>query len=113
MTKAGIIKAIKTGKLSATKDQRGQWVIEPVELFRVYAPVDSSTQQPESTGSRQDTPEDTASLQAENKLLREWVDDLRARLDSEAEERRRLSLLLTDSQSARRSWWARLWGRSE
>jgi len=39
------------------------------------------------------------------------IDDLRRRLDAEAEERRRLTALLTDNRAAvsRRSWWP--WGR--
>lgn len=40
MTKAGIIKAIGKGKISGTKDEQGQWRIDPAELTRVYKPVD-------------------------------------------------------------------------
>jgi hypothetical protein len=111
LTKQAILKAVKTGKLSATKDARGQWIIEPVELFRVYQPV-------EDTHPATDTHPDTVGLQVENRLLRERladkdsvIEDLRSRLDSESEERRRLARLLTDSKP-RRSWWARLWGGS-
>lgn len=39
MSKAGIMKAIHTGKLSASKNLNGVWEIEPVELFRVYKPL--------------------------------------------------------------------------
>jgi multiple sugar transport system ATP-binding protein len=46
---------------------------------------------------------ETASLQREGELLRDVVDDLRRRLDQEAEERRRLTLMLTDQ----RPWWRR------
>lgn len=122
LTKAGIIKAIKTGKVSAQKDQNGEWKIEPVELFRVYAPVGSSIQQPETTSLRQDmaeNTEDTASLHVEIRLLRErladkddQIDDLRQRLDAEAEERRRLSMLLTDTTVSKKpkSIWQRFLG---
>jgi len=27
------------GRLSASKDEKGQWFIDPAELFRVYPPV--------------------------------------------------------------------------
>lgn len=34
--KATILKAIKTGRLSASKTVKGEWEIDPAELFRVY-----------------------------------------------------------------------------
>jgi hypothetical protein len=36
--KSTILDAIKGGRLSATRDDRNQWQIDPVELFRVYPP---------------------------------------------------------------------------
>ena len=39
LTKPAIFKAIKSGKISASKDERGQWMIDPAELFRVYDPA--------------------------------------------------------------------------
>jgi hypothetical protein len=128
MSKQGIIKAIHMGKISAEKDVHGEWQIEPVELFRVYPPVDTIIHQPESTSLRQHTEVDTPSLQREVELLREMlldkddvIADLRTRLDAEADERRRLSMMLTEKHNAappepvieqpvqRRSWWAKLW----
>jgi hypothetical protein len=141
MSKGGIIKAIRTGKISAAKDIRGEWSIEPVELFRVYPPVNGTQGvpdipvSPEDTESaRQDTPEITPSMQREVELLREMIQrqdevisNLWERLEAEAEERRKLTLILTDSRSATLSpegsqqppapvqnpkpWWVRLLGR--
>ena len=125
MTKQGIIKAIRTGKISAEKDVHGEWQVHPVELFRVYQPVHTNGHQPETTSLRQDTADDTSSLQREIELLREMlidkddvITDLRTRLDTEADERRRLSMILTDMrpttppapQEKTRSWWSRLLG---
>lgn len=42
-TKPAVLKAIQKGKISAAKDENGQWQIEPVELFRVYKPVNEET----------------------------------------------------------------------
>jgi hypothetical protein len=39
MTKAGIIRAIHTGKLSAIRNEHGNFEIDPAELFRVYEAV--------------------------------------------------------------------------
>jgi hypothetical protein len=43
MTRQGIIKSIKTGKISASKNENGEWQIEPSELFRVYNSVHTNT----------------------------------------------------------------------
>jgi hypothetical protein len=39
MNKSSILRAIKSGRISATRDELGQWRIEPGELFRVYPAV--------------------------------------------------------------------------
>jgi hypothetical protein len=121
LTKNAIFKAIKIGKLSAAKDVHGEWRIEPVELFRVYPPVNDSAR----TSPQSSPQQSIAGLQRENELLRDTVNDLRRRLDAEtearnkeAEERRTLMLLLTDSRTPapasqpeqRKSFWQRLFG---
>src|SRR3546814_13820477 len=69
VTRQTLMKAIKTGRVSAEKSDNGEWRIEPVELFRVWPPVNGVQQplQPNITGS------DNPGLQAENRLLREQV----------------------------------------
>lgn len=37
--KTTILDAIKSGRLSATKDENGRYQIDPAELFRVYPPT--------------------------------------------------------------------------
>jgi Helix-turn-helix domain len=39
LSRQALMKAIKTGKVSATKSEIGQWRIEPAELHRVYPKV--------------------------------------------------------------------------
>ena len=36
MSKTSIFRSIKAGRISGTKDEFGQWCIEPCELHRVY-----------------------------------------------------------------------------
>ena len=36
--KSTVLRSIKSGRLTATKDALGQWRIEPAELHRVYPP---------------------------------------------------------------------------
>src|SRR3546814_11003778 len=63
VTRQTLMKAIKTGRVSAEKSDNGEWRIEPVELFRVWPPVHGVQQplQPNITDS------DTPGLQAENR----------------------------------------------
>jgi hypothetical protein len=37
--KSTILRAIKGGRISASRDELGQWAIEPAELFRVFPPL--------------------------------------------------------------------------
>lgn len=38
-SKPAILDAIKSGRISASRDDRNQWQIDPAELHRVYAPA--------------------------------------------------------------------------
>jgi hypothetical protein len=104
LTRSAIFKAIKKGTLSANKDEKGHFQIDPAELFRVYKPVNkklSTSEQQETTKEAQETAENQelrARLDMTNQLLRQVEserDDLRRRLDEEATERRKLTALLT------------------
>lgn len=136
-----ITKAIQSGKLSATGSKGGPYSIEPAELFRVWPRVagkggETSNVRPEETprnpsllqGEVDLLHERLRSAQALNERLVDEVSDLRARLDAEAEERRRLTALLTHQmdqpppasepvprpQPPRRlSWWRRLGGAGD
>jgi hypothetical protein len=39
LNKTTILRAIKAGKISGTKDEHGGWFVEPAELHRVYPPI--------------------------------------------------------------------------
>jgi hypothetical protein len=39
LNKLTVLRAIKAGKISGTKDEHGKWHIEAAELHRVYPPV--------------------------------------------------------------------------
>jgi hypothetical protein len=39
VNRSTILRSIKSGKVSGTKDDQGTWFVEPVELFRVFKPV--------------------------------------------------------------------------
>lgn len=110
-SKAAILKAIKTGRLSASKGGVGEWQIDPSELFRVYqsAPTEAANSAPAYTPEHSGLAAELAAMQdklttleAERQRERHQheatIDDLRRRLDAEGEERRKLTALLTDQR---------------
>lgn len=114
-----ITRAINNGKISAEKTPEGGYLIDPAELHRVFPPLSvTANDTPAMLGS--ETPLSENALQVEIRMLRERlegmsaeknavIEDLRRRLDAEAEERRRLTLILTDQSVPkpveRAPWW--------
>lgn len=90
--------------MSAVKGDKGEWRIDPAELFRVFPKENGQNTQKE----RNETPENTFQnrlLEQEVQYLREQLErereinrDVGRRLDQEAEERRKLTLMLTDQR---------------
>ena len=125
-SKPTISRAIKNGLISATRTADGTgYVIDAAELHRVFPPLPSASNETPPKADHE-TPNETGALQVEIKMLRERleevtadkdsvIEDLRKRLDAEAEERRRLTMLLTDQRTSaapavvagppKRAWW--------
>ena len=132
-SKATILRNIKDGKLSAARDDSKNYHIEPSELARVYGgeavePPHEAAHEAARGGLKKanDPPKNTS----ENSVLRakldaaqeqiekherelrhreETISDLRVRLDTEGEERRKVTAMLTDQRP--RGFWAWLRGR--
>jgi hypothetical protein len=120
-----ITRAIKSGKISAENQKNGGYLIEASELFRIFPPLThSSDVTPKMLGF--ETPIVTGVLEAklearerEIALLMSERNDLRNRLDTEAEERRKLTLMLTDMRAKatekpierHKGFWAGLLGK--
>jgi hypothetical protein len=115
--KSTISRAIKSGKLSATRKENGGYAIDPAELFRVFASASQETGPPalahdttrdgwsenqalrlqwEATALRMQLEAATLRIQDKDAEIR----DLRHRLDTEGEERRKLTLMLLASHHA-------------
>jgi len=80
LTKQSVIKAIRSGRLSAIKDASGGWSIEPVELFRVWPAVnqDRGKVTPQiDAGLPPENNEVVAALKGQIELLRSQLDDVR------------------------------------
>lgn len=131
-SKGTLSKALNSGGISAEKDDKGRWQIDPSELSRWM----SANPLPNSLEGQSKTPEEThenSALGVEVKMLKERIDamtaerdrergqlvdqieDLRARLDGAEAERVRLNALLTDQREKqgtanKRGFWLRLLG---
>ena len=42
VAKSSVLRAIKAGRISATRDDNGRWHVEPVELFKIFPPLPST-----------------------------------------------------------------------
>lgn len=103
--------------ISVTKDNDDNPVVDTAEILRVYGALQDTTPSHETDIQQLGTPKDNSALQGEIDKLREAIDslnterdreraqlteqivDLRRRLDDEAEERRKLTKLLTDQRT--------------
>jgi excisionase family DNA binding protein len=97
LNRSTLFRAIRAGKISATRDEQKQWVIDPAELHRVYpvvAPDDAanSAQQHDASGLQR-------ALEAQIAGLREIADLLRAQRDDALAQR-------ADALSQRDKWEA-------
>jgi len=112
-SKPTLSRAIKSGRISATKQPDGSFIIDPAELHRVYPLVVDATGNDNGNVKQSETPCNPKVLQAQLEALREerererqqlhaTIDDLRDRLNTATDARekaaddvRRLTLMLT------------------
>ena len=128
--KTTIQRAIKSGKISASKGDGGSYEIDPSELHRVFPPTvaqrdaqriqSNDTQQAKSATKSSHIDrvvelekelavarERANGLEAQKDQMADTINDLRKRLDS---SETRVTALLADNSPKRSSWWP--WHRS-
>ena len=122
--KSTISRYISTGKISAVKTKGGSYEIDAAELFRVFPRVERSNSSRNSQMERSAThknTDETRVLEAkleflqqererERRQLEQTIEDLRRRLDAESEERRTLTLMLTDQRPKKKTVLNRIFG---
>lgn len=108
--KSTILRAVKSGAISASRSHDGSYEIEPSELHRVFPP--NSAQQDQSNDT-QPIEEHHATLRfrleileaerlREREQMQATIDDLRGRLDRSEE---RTTAFLSGPRSKKVSWW--------
>ena len=86
--RSSILRAIKRGAVSGSRDAGGQWSIEPAELFRVFPtvvrtvpPDDATRQDAQGTAALAEAQLRTAGMAVEIGMLREQLTDARCDRD--------------------------------
>jgi hypothetical protein len=115
--KSTIWRGIKSGRLSATRTDTGEFQIDPAELHRVFpvkTPVERGGDVAEKQVATIETSSETPLLRAEidslramGELLRSQLDDVKADRDAWRGQAQAGTLLLTHSAPAKRRWWRR------
>lgn len=111
-SKSTLLRAVKKGQVSAHRDDSGAFWVDPAELHRVFPAVGDARHGAQMT--HQDAGEsghdaarvailerDLAHVRELLEREREATRDLARRLDQEAEERRKLTALLTHDKASR------------
>lgn len=98
--------------MSAGKNDKGHWQIDPSELFRVFpktGPTEHEKPKPTPSESLQKTTENGA-LEVEVKMLREMLEEIRADRDSWKDQAQKITALIEDQSTRKKGFWARLLG---
>jgi hypothetical protein len=125
LNKSSILKAIRVGKISGTKNEQGQWNIQPCELHRVYPAHSEDNGAGNGTGNDRHPP-DNALMEANTRasVAEQRLSDLKAMLDRAHQEcdrwrdeafawrdqAQRLALPKPVPERQLQSWWAWLRG---
>lgn len=114
VSKATLSRAIKSGKLSAKKNNKGGWDIDPAELFRVY-PRNTGNSSSNGSMNRNATPAETPpgtdalqaqidGLKAQLELMKESVADLKEQREGWQKQAEAQQRLLADHRP-KRGWF--------
>ena len=113
VNKSTVLRAIQAGKVSAIRNEHGQWVIEPAELHRVYPPAvagngkHTSVSNDPHQADLADAIQRAAIAEREAAFLRATIEDLRCDRNAWREQAQRLALPAPSSVAW--TWW---WRRS-
>jgi hypothetical protein len=89
VNKSTVLRAVKSGRISGTKDEFGTWHVEAVELHRIFPPAAAAAASPEALPRHAPPDAATDALVAE---LRAVIADLRQDRDQWREQAQRLVL---------------------
>jgi hypothetical protein len=108
LNKTSILRAIKSGRITGTRDELGQWHVEPVELHRVFPAA--AEQRCEADATQRYATGDAAEAKARAALAEQRLADLKAMLEEMRSERdawreQAQRLALPKPEPAAMTWW--------
>jgi len=110
LDKSTVRRAVRSGRISGTRDDLGVWHVEPIELHRVFPPA----ARPEggTTVVPRDAPPESAGVTTDALVaeLRAVIADLRRDRDEWREQAQRLALPAPEPAEKPMTWWR--WLRS-
>lgn len=132
VAKKTLLESLTSGRLTATKNDKGHWEIEPAELFRVF-PQGGAVQAEKTVSHPPQRTSENSALEIEVKMLREQIERmdkerereraqlgdqievLRAQAERQSADHRQALAALTDqrekaTEQPKRGLWARLVG---
>jgi hypothetical protein len=118
VNRSTILRAIKSGKISATKDEAGAWALEPVEVHRVYplvavpdAPAVAVPDRARGDAATDILVEELRAVVARMAHEHERaIGDLQRDRDEWRDQAKRLALGAPQAAEKPRTWWR--WRRS-
>jgi excisionase family DNA binding protein len=110
LNRSTVLRAIKSGRISGTRDDLGAWAVEPVELHRIFPPAEAVPKAMPQL-AQPDTELHIRLALAEEKLgdLKAQLEDMRSQRDKWQTQAERLAALPAPA-TPKQSWWA--WLRS-
>jgi predicted site-specific integrase-resolvase len=112
--RSNLLRAIKAGRISGTRDDNGSWQIDPAELVRVYGDLHSATLQPAQPDALLQLKLDHAEQRIRD-LARQLERSQRDTADWK-EQARRVALpspsatrQVTQPNTQPGRWWQRVW----
>ena len=112
VTKQALIKAAKKGRLSAEKNEKGEWEVEPSELFRLYKPK-QPVEGNQNVKVEDNTQLEINGLKREIEILREQLQRAetdKADLSKKMDDQLATFRMLTDTGAKKGGFWSRMFG---
>lgn len=116
-SKPTISRAIKSGKISAQKQEDGSYIIQPAELHRIFPPLPLASNDA-GTMKQSVTPASDALLQQEIEHLRATladrdaaIDDLKTDRDHWRKQADKITALIEDQSAKPKGLWDKITGR--
>lgn len=113
VAKSTLLDALNSGRMSAGRNDKGHWQIDPSELFRVFPKTGFFEEREPKPTPLEDAQKTTlnSALEVEVKMLREMLEETRADRDSWKDQAQKITSLIEDQSVRQKGFWARLMGQ--